>query len=262
MAQLSREQKLRRLKWAGAALVLLIIAVGAIWRFTPVHEWLDAESIAHWLERMRGSPWAYVVIPLIYVAANLVLFPNTVLNAATILTFGTLPGLPLALGSSLLSAVVLYAIGRFFGADRVSKLDIEAIDKVSMMLRRGGIVAMTMVRLLPVAPYGVVNVLAGAGRVKVVAYVVGTALGLLPGGLMLTAFGHQLRRIIEHPTPLTIAILVGLLLIAILGAWWLKQRAMAYWDDASDDGDSDSERDERSRLSGPERREIASAASR
>ena len=44
----------------------------------------------------------------------------------------------------------------------------------------------------------------------------GTLLGLLPGTIALTAFGHQVRAIVENPTPKN----VGLLIAAVV-AWIL-----------------------------------------
>ena len=75
------------------------------------------------------------------------------------------------------------------------------------------------------APYTVVNVVAGAARVRLLPFVIGSLLGLLPGNLMVTAFGHQLRAVIRDPSHGDIAAMVGIVVLAALGLWWLKQRA-------------------------------------
>lgn len=214
------------LVWLLGSLAMLLV-VAALWRFSPLHEVADAEAIGSWIRSLRHSPWAVPIVLLVYVGANAVFFPNTVLNAATILGLGTVWGLPCALAGSLTAGMLAYALGRRYGKDRLKDLDSKTIDRISAMLKRGGILGMASLRLLPIAPYGVVNILAGAARVRAHHFAIGTLLGLLPGGLLLTAFGHQLRRVLEHPTPLQIAIMVSVVLLALTGAWYLRRRALA-----------------------------------
>jgi len=59
-----------------------------------------------------------------------------------------------------------------------------------------------------------VNVAAGSIGVPMADFLIGTALGLTPGIVAITAFGGQLRAVLEHPTPLRIAALM-----AIIGGW-------------------------------------------
>jgi uncharacterized membrane protein YdjX (TVP38/TMEM64 family) len=55
-------------------------------------------------------------------------------------------------------------------------------------------------------------------------YVLGTALGVLPGTVALTAFGHQLRAIVERPTLTNVGVLVGIVL-----AWIALSLALQRW---------------------------------
>ena len=61
-------------------------------------------------------------------------------------------------------------------------------------MRRRGVLAMTAVRLVPLAPFAVVNVVAGAIRMRLRHFMLGSALGILPGTLVATVFGDQLDR--------------------------------------------------------------------
>lgn len=212
--------------WAGAAFLLLVCFAG-LWRFSALHELADARAIASWLHELRRSPWAPLIVILVYVGANAVLFPNTVLNAATILGMGTLWGLPCALAGSMTAAMLAYLVGRRYGRERLKNLDNATVDRVTKLLRKGGVLGMATLRLIPLAPYSVVNVLAGAARVKALDFGLGTLLGLLPGTLLVTAFGHQLRAVLKNPSPLEIATMAAVLLVAAAGAWWARSRALA-----------------------------------
>ncbi len=57
-----------------------------------------------------------------------------------------------------------------------------------------------MVRLMPIAPFTLVNLVAGAIRIPLLDYTVGTALGLAPGLLLMTALGDRLLRIVNDPS--------------------------------------------------------------
>jgi uncharacterized membrane protein YdjX (TVP38/TMEM64 family) len=100
----------------------------------------------------------------------------------------------------------------------------SAVEKLRSMLSHSGIFAVAAIRMVPIAPFTLVNLAAGAIGVRLRDYVIGTLLGLLPGTVALTAFGHQLREIIEHPTLTN----VGLLLAAI-AAWIGLSLALQRW---------------------------------
>lgn len=208
------------------AAVLLILAVAAAWRWTPLAAYAEPRALTAWLRGLRQNPFAPLIIIGIYIVANLAFFPNTILNVATILGLGTTLGLPCALAGSLCASLVFYAAGRRYGAERMKKLHIRSFDRLSAMLQRGGILGMAALRLLPIAPFGVVNLMAGAARVSVVAFTVGTFLGLLPGNLLVTAFGHQLRTVLRHPSPVQIGVLVAIGVFALGALWWLQRRLM------------------------------------
>jgi phospholipase D1/2 len=79
-------------------------------------------------------------------------------------------------------------------------------------------------RLLPVAPFTVVNIVAGAFKVPLRDYIWGSLLGLTPGIIVTNLFAHQLQNATRDPrvgTFLVLAVLVG---ITIIGTAWLKRR--------------------------------------
>lgn len=211
----------------GICAVLILLAIAGAWRFTPLHEVADAKRIGDWLHGFRNSPWTPLMVIVIYVASNAVFFPNTILNTATILGLGPLMGLPSALAGSMTAAMLTYWLGRRYGKDKLQKFDIKAIDRVSKMLKNSGVLGIATLRLLPIAPYGVVNLVAGAARVRPFAFLGGTFLGLLPGNLLVTAFGHQLRSVLRNPSKMQIAAMVAILAVAGAGAWYARRRALA-----------------------------------
>jgi uncharacterized membrane protein YdjX (TVP38/TMEM64 family) len=208
-------------------LVLLAIAVAlaTAWRFTPLHDLVDPGLLARHLHALARSPWAPAVVAVIYLGGNAVMFPNSVLNMAMILGLGTLPGLPYALFGSLLAALVGYVVGRRYGEGLVHRIDARSIERVSAMLHESGPLRIALLRLLPVAPYTVVNLAVGAARVRALSFAFGTFLGLLPGTLLVTAFGHQLRAALRDPSPREIALTIAVLIAAAAAGWGLQRLA-------------------------------------
>ena len=92
--------------------------------------------------------------------------------------------------------------------------------------RTPSLLAMTAVRLVPLAPFAVVNMVAGAIRIRPVHFVIGTAIGILPGTLVATIFGDQLFAGLRDPRSIDpLSILAILALGGLLAAaTWLVRR--------------------------------------
>jgi phospholipase D1/2 len=71
------------------------------------------------------------------------------------------------------------------------------------------------VRLVPVAPFSIVNLAAGAICIPPLDYILGTALGLLPGLAIMSVLGDRAITLIESPSLAGVAALVGLLLVMV-----------------------------------------------
>jgi uncharacterized membrane protein YdjX (TVP38/TMEM64 family) len=155
----------------------------------------------------------------IYLVGGLIAFPVTVLIATTAAAFGPTTGLAYATVGSLASAMVTYAVGVTLGRETLRGLLGPRLKRVQRNIVSGGVLAVAAIRLVPIAPFTVVNLVAGASEVKLGAYVAGTLLGMAPGLLAMSALGHQFVRILSEPKPGEFAILfaVVLLWLAIAG---------------------------------------------
>ena len=89
-------------------------------------------------------------------------------------------------------------------------------------------IAIAAVRLVPIAPYTVVNLVAGAVGVQLRDFLLGTLIGMLPGIVLLTAMGDRLRRVLADPSAAQIAILV-LAIVVWLGVSLLLQALVSRW---------------------------------
>ena len=100
-----------------------------------------------------------------------------------------LAGMALSFGASMLSAVVGFALARALGREAVAALTGPRLDRAEDVLRHQGTAAVVVARLTPVLPFTIVNYGAGVSAVSLRDYLVGTAIGVVPGTVGYTALG-------------------------------------------------------------------------
>ncbi|WP_371345025.1 VTT domain-containing protein [Ancylobacter sp. IITR112] len=201
-------------RWRIAALVAGLAVLSALvvaWAHSPFSE---PDRIIAALGNMADRPWGAALVVGIYVLGGLVVFPVSVLIIATVAVYGGWTGALLAGLGALASAVVTFFIGRHLGAGVVRRFIGPRINRIRRGLANQGILTVAMMRMVPAAPFTFINLVAGAAGLRVVDFVLGTALGLLPGLVVLSALGHQIVEVIANPTLGRVG-----LLIAFVALW-------------------------------------------
>jgi uncharacterized membrane protein YdjX (TVP38/TMEM64 family) len=181
---------------------------------TPLSELANPDLWAGWLSASHGL-WAACAVVLLFVLLGLVMFPVMVLIAATAAVFGAWPGVLYAAAGALASALTTYAIGRWLGPRGLRQFFGPRLNLITRSFARKGIPTVTLVRLVPVAPFSIVNLAAGAICIPALDYLLGTAIGLAPGLAIMSLLGDRAVTLIQQPTLGGVAILVGLLVAAI-----------------------------------------------
>ncbi|MGJ3263007.1 MAG: VTT domain-containing protein [Salinarimonas sp.] len=189
-----------KLVLAGGAVLALV----ALWRFTPISDLTDPGALVARLEALGGGPWAPALVVLAFLLGGLLVFPVTVLIAVTGMMFSPATALAVASAGVLVSAAVLYLIGRALGRRALEKRMGRRTRAISRALADRGVIAVAALRMLPVAPFSIVNLVIGASRIGVVDYLIGTALGMAPGIVMLTLLGTRLAEVLADPEPRTL----------------------------------------------------------
>jgi uncharacterized membrane protein YdjX (TVP38/TMEM64 family) len=214
----------KRRRWIGVLILLLLLGAAAAWKWTPLAELIDTQRLAGWAASVRESPARHVYVLAIYVIGSILLVPITALIFVTAIVFGPEMGTVYSLAGCLAGAVATYAIGHFLGQDFVRKLIGAKWTRVEQQIERTGIIAVATLRLLPLAPFAVVNVVSGAFKVPLRDYVIGSLLGLVPGILVTNLFAHQLQSAIRNPGFGTFVLLAALIVVTAVGTVWLKRR--------------------------------------
>ena len=206
-----------------AAILLLALLLAGAWRWTPLNEWVDARTLLDRLAVLRGSWLAPLVVIGIYLVGGFLIFPVTLMVVGTGLAFGAVYGFFYAMLGAEISALVTYAIGQYVGHDSIRRLSDRWVSRASCYLGRQGLLAIITLRIVPVAPFTVVNLVAGASHIGLRDFAVGTLLGMLPGTLALVVLSDQVLNAIQSPEAARIALVVGLVILVALLFWGLKR---------------------------------------
>jgi uncharacterized membrane protein YdjX (TVP38/TMEM64 family) len=189
-------------------------------------------SLLSLAEQFESMPFTPVIAVACFTLAASLMVPVTLLIAVTGIVFGPVHGAAYAIAGSVLSAALTYGLGAWIGRETVRELLGARINSLSRRIAKRGILAVMVVRVLPVAPFLVVNVVAGASHIGLRDFLIGTLFGMAPGIVLTVTFAHHLAEVARRPTAGTIAVLVvvGLILIAsAVGLQKLFARKEAAW---------------------------------
>lgn len=186
------------------------LALAVLWQVGPLASMLDPERLEALLERSVATPWSVAIVIGAFVAGGLVAFPLNLLIAVTAAAYGSALGFTYAFAGAMASSFVTYAIGALLGRRALANLLGPRLTRIRRKFMTRGILTVAAVRLVPVAPFSLVNLVAGASSIPLMDYAIGTALGLLPGLVLMSALGEQLVEILTRPSLRHIAVLAAL----------------------------------------------------
>lgn len=181
-------------------LVVLLIVMAILWRYLASTDLLTPEQLENWLGRLdavRSSPWVVPGTIVVYIVALLLAFPLTLLVVLTGLLFGPWWGLLYATLGTLSSSGVTFWVGHLLGREPLERHGGKHLKSLSGYMSVRGIRAMILINLLPLAPFTFTNLMAGAFNMPFARYMVGSAIGIIPGLAFVTVLGGQAGRILQ-----------------------------------------------------------------
>ncbi|UZE51562.1 VTT domain-containing protein [Rhodopseudomonas sp. P2A-2r] len=212
--------------------VVALTGLALAWRTTSLSDYTDIGYVASFIARHSQSAWAPLFAVAIFVLGGLVVFPVTVMIAATAAALGPLMGAISATAGVMASSFVLFMIGRLLGHRRLQSLLGARALRVQNRIVGKGVVAVSMIRMVPVAPFSLVNVLAGASQLRLGDFLIGTVLGMAPGIVTMAALGAQIADFAKNASwsnavPLGLTILLWIvvcLAVQFVVTWWSGRR--------------------------------------
>jgi phosphatidylserine/phosphatidylglycerophosphate/cardiolipin synthase-like enzyme/uncharacterized membrane protein YdjX (TVP38/TMEM64 family) len=206
-----------------AASVLVLAGLTALWRYTPLAQYVTADKVTSLAETFSSHWWAPLLLIAAYTPACLTMFPRPLITLFAVVAFGPWLGSAYAMAGILAAAAVTYLLGGLLDAGTVRRFAGPKLNHVSEILRERGLLAVTALRLVPLAPFAVEGLVAGAIRIKWWHFMLGSWLGILPGTLATTVFGQQISAALRDPGSINYGLIAGVVALMVLGAWAVKR---------------------------------------
>jgi uncharacterized membrane protein YdjX (TVP38/TMEM64 family) len=194
---------------------VLFGGVGVVFLFGAQVLGFDGEAtVETWLGAASG-PWSLPVAVVAFAVLAFVGVPQFMLIAAAVVAFGGWTGFAYSWIGTMVSSLVGFYLGRAAGAKALERFSGAGVKRFVDHVGKNGFLASLIVRLVPSAPFIVVNMAAGVTPMRVLDFVAGTAVGIVPK-IALTAFaGNSIAKAMRGDLGR------DLLWLAVLVAAWL-----------------------------------------
>lgn len=180
MKHLTHSQRRRAIRtllliWIGAILLGAMAGFLARGRMTPtaLRDWVESLGVA--------GPALFILFSAL---APLVLIPVAPLTLAAALLFAWPWSLVWVVVARNTSANLGFWLAHRLGRERVARLAGADLEEFVSRLRRRGLMATFMLRMLPVAPFSAVSYAAGVSGIRWRDYAFGSFLGMTPGSVV------------------------------------------------------------------------------
>ena len=178
----------------------------------------DIQSIVE-----KAGPWAPAAYVGLFALLPAFFFPVAVLALAGGLLFGLGLGSLYTFIGAIINCALMFLLSRYVGraqAERfiANKLSPYWQDKLSKAGGKEGFLLLVILRLIPAVPYNLINYTYGLTPMAFRPYMLGSALGIIPGTLVFINIGDKAWDITSPSFWLAIGLLVLLLAVtAFLG---------------------------------------------
>jgi len=218
-----------RRRWSRVLLLpaLIVLALVAIFVF-HLDRYLTFQSLAAnraWLLRQVAENLVVAVLAFsaIYVVATALSIPGAaILTMAAGFLFGAIFGAAVAVVSATLGAMVLFIVARTSFGEVFRNRSEGALARLKDGFAKGALNYRLFLRLVPFFPFWLVNLVAAFLEVPLRTFLLGTAIGIIPGAAVYASVGSGIGRILDRgKTPelgviFSPSILIPILALAVL----------------------------------------------
>jgi uncharacterized membrane protein YdjX (TVP38/TMEM64 family) len=179
-----------------------------------------------------AAPLAFVVLYALMVAFSV---PGAlVMTVAAGFLFGTLLGAALSVAGATVGAVAVFLVARSALGDLLRRRAGPGLARMRAGFQENALSYLLVLRLIPLFPFWLVNLVPAFLGVSLRVFVVGTLIGIIPGSLVYASVGNGLGTIFEageaasikHAiyAPEVLLPIVGLVLLSLLPVIYKKLR--------------------------------------
>jgi uncharacterized membrane protein YdjX (TVP38/TMEM64 family) len=172
-------------KWIVVALVVITLSV--LSAVLPVKDWI--RSFIGWVQQL--GPAGVVVFIIAYALATVLFLPGWIFTVSAGLIYGVVKGTLIALTGAVIGASLSFLVARYLLRKNIEEITkrnprFRAIDEA---IGKNGWKIVGLLRLSPLIPFNLSNYFYGITSISFGAYVLVSAIGMIPGTLMYAYLG-------------------------------------------------------------------------
>ena len=189
------------------------IVAGAVLALSVTGNLPSSERIREFGQEL--GPAAPFMWPFLFGVVNF-LVPWPILAGATGLLFGTAAGTGLALLGVLVAAALQFGAARVIAGEDFRRRVLRRAPRFDQLLRRNGLLAIFLSRVVPGLPWGMVNYAAGLARVGLPVLWLATVIGGTPKVFAYVALGGNFDDLSAPEAKAAIAVMVVMALAGLV----------------------------------------------
>ena len=213
-------------------LIAALLALGLAFYLFDLNQWLTLDSLkqgqqqfAQW--QAKAPLLVGLLFTLLYIVVTGLSLPGAaILSLAAGALFGLLWGSLIVSFASSIGATLAFLVARYLLSDWVRRRFGERLQSVDRGIEREGVFYLFALRLVPVFPFFLINILMGMTRIKPWTFYWVSQLGMLPATLVYVNAGTQLARVNELSDILSLPLVLS---FVILGLFPLLAKRLLEW---------------------------------
>ncbi len=202
--------------------LVMLVSIVLIFRMLDFGKYLSFEFLkehqAYLVEYYFDHPFSTMMaFTIIYITAVTFSFPGaSALTLAGGAIFGLKTGTILVSFSSTIGATIVFLATKFIFKDYVESKFKEQFKKIDRGIEKDGIFYLFTLRLIPIFPFFLINILMGLTTISVFNFFWVSIIGMLPGTIIYVNTGTQLSKINSLKEIATPSVLFSLILLGLM----------------------------------------------
>ncbi len=175
----------------------LVLIISSLFIYQVFGNNFDLTEIKEYLKHF--GIWAPIIFILLYMIGT-IFIPSTPLMALAGILFGFKYGIAYTMIGGILSSLLVFFVSRKLGQEKIENIlenkHLKYLRKYNKRLGTGAIGDLIILRILPIMPFNILNILMGVSKIKTQDYLIGTILGLIPSKIITVYFGSIITKIL------------------------------------------------------------------
>lgn len=188
----NRWQKLQKIVFG---VFILLVTISLI-SYQTLGDNISIDEMREYLDKF--GIWTPLVFILLYTLGT-IFIPSTPFMTIAGILFGFKYGLIYTIIGGFLSSSLVFSFSRFLGKEKADILlehrYLKLLGDYNKRLETGAIWDLIILRITPIMPFNVLNILMGISRISTREFVIGTVLGLIPSNVITVYFGIFITKI-------------------------------------------------------------------